>query len=105
MADFCEIPSCNATSDEIRDILRDAHTIAVVGLSDKPDRDSYRVAVYLQKQGYRIIPVNPSVSSVLGEKCYPSLRDVPDTKARAAGLAVVMDRCTLKEHLRLGHAN
>jgi predicted CoA-binding protein len=53
------------------------HTIAVVGLSDKPDRPSYQVARYLQEQGYRIIPVNPGVASVLGEKSYPTLQDIP----------------------------
>jgi uncharacterized protein len=63
--------------EQIRDLLRDAHTIAVIGLSDKPDRDSHRVARYLQSQGYRIIPVNPAVAEVLGEKSYPSLKDVP----------------------------
>ncbi|MGB9663174.1 MAG: CoA-binding protein [Moorellaceae bacterium] len=52
-------------------------TIAVVGLSDKPDRPSYQVARYLQEQGYRIIPVNPGVAWVLGEKSYPSLKDIP----------------------------
>jgi predicted CoA-binding protein len=78
MSEACEMPISNATPEEIRDILRAAHTVAVVGLSDKPDRDSYQVANYLHKAGYRIIPVNPAVPSVLGEKSYPSLRDVPD---------------------------
>lgn len=53
------------------------HTIVVVGLSDKPDRPSHQVARYLQEQGYRIIPVNPGVTSVLGEKSYPTLQDIP----------------------------
>ena len=48
----------------------------MVGLSDKPERDSYRVAAYLQQQGYKIIPVNPLVTEVLGEKAFPSLREV-----------------------------
>lgn len=52
--------------------------IAVIGLSDKPERASYRVASYLQQVGYRIIPVNPSLPQVLGEKCYPSLQEVPE---------------------------
>jgi len=50
----------------------------VVGLSDKPDRDSYQVAAYLQERGYRIIPVNPAVREVLGEKAYARLQDVPE---------------------------
>jgi predicted CoA-binding protein len=62
----------------MRQILETAKTIAVVGLSDKPDRDSYRVAEYLQAHGYRIIPVNPTVDEVLGEKSYASVTDIPD---------------------------
>src|SRR5262249_54546504 len=58
--------------------LETARTVAVVGLSDKPDRDSYHVAAYLQRAGYRIIPVNPAVKEVLGEKAYARLRDVPE---------------------------
>jgi len=62
---------------ELTELLTTARTIAVVGLSDKPDRDSNEVAKYLQSQGYRIIPVNPTVSEVLGERSYPSLRSIP----------------------------
>ncbi len=62
----------------LRAILGDAKTIAVVGLSSDPTRDSYSVARYLQRNGYRIIPVNPNETEVLGEKAYPSLLDVPD---------------------------
>ena len=58
--------------------LRNSQTIAVVGLSDNPDRFSYRVAKYLQDQGYRIIPVNPMLEEVLGEKSYPDLNAVPE---------------------------
>jgi uncharacterized protein len=63
---------------EIRQLLETSKTIAVVGLSDKPDRESYRVAEYLQGQGYRIIPVNPTVDEVLGEKSYPSVSAIPE---------------------------
>jgi len=56
---------------------RRVKTVAVVGLSDNPDRDSHRVAAYLQQRGYRIIPINPNVTTVLGEPAYPRLRDVP----------------------------
>jgi predicted CoA-binding protein len=62
---------------ELRDLLRTSRTIAVVGLSPKPDRDSYRVAAYLQAQGYRVIPVRPAQTEILGETAYPSLDDVP----------------------------
>ena len=73
----CELPEKNASSDEIRRILSAARTIAVVGLSRGPNRDSHRVAAYLQAQGYRVIPVNPAVKEVLGEKAYPDLASVP----------------------------
>lgn len=66
------------TSEDVQRILETTKTIAVVGLSDKPDRDSYQVAAYLQQQGYRITPVNPRVKEVLGEKAYASLRDLPE---------------------------
>ncbi len=61
----------------IRLILKSAKTIAVVGLSDNPGRASYQVSRYMQSQGYRILPVNPAVESVLGEKSYASLSDLP----------------------------
>lgn len=66
------------TDNEIESILTSSKTIAVVGLSDKPDRDSYRVAAYLQSHGYRIIPVNPAVQTVLGERSYASVSEIPE---------------------------
>jgi uncharacterized protein len=62
---------------ELRALLGDARTIAVVGLSSRLDRPSHRVASYLQSKGYRIIPVNPNETEVLGEPAYRSLRDLP----------------------------
>jgi predicted CoA-binding protein len=62
--------------DELRSILGAAHTIAVVGLSSKQWRPSYEVASYLQGKGYRIIPVNPKETEVLGERAFPTLLDV-----------------------------
>ena len=129
------------SSDPILDILRDAKTIAVVGLSSNPARPSYGVGQYLQTAGYRIIPVNPKETSVLGESACHSLEEVPETpevvvifrrpeyvpevvesairkgakviwmqegviheeaarRALDAGLAVVQDRCILKEHAK-----
>jgi predicted CoA-binding protein len=126
----------------IPEILKSARTIAVVGISSNPMRASNGVSEYLQRAGYRIIPVNPNESEVLGEKCYARLEDVPEKidmvdifrrsefvpdivesairvgartvwmqegviheaaaeRARQAGLDVVMDRCTLKEHRKL----
>ena len=114
----------------------------MVGLSGKRYRPSYGVAEYMKKAGYRIIPVNPSETQILGEKCYPDLESIPEAvdivdifrrsefvpaiveaairkgakaiwmqegvvheeaarRAEAAGLAVIMDRCILKDHRRL----
>ena len=65
--------------DLVDEQLRNSKTIAVVGLSNNPDRDSHRVASYLQSQGYRIIPVNPVIEEALGEKSYPDLKSVPES--------------------------
>lgn len=63
--------------EDVKAGLANAKTIAVVGLSPKPDRDSYRVAAYLQQQGYRVLPVRPAQAEILGEKAYASLDDIP----------------------------
>ena len=65
--------------DLVDEQLQNSKTIAVVGLSGDPDRISYRVTRYMQEQGYRIIPVNPMIEEVLGEKSYPDLQSVPDS--------------------------
>ena len=62
----------------IKEIMVTYHTIAVVGLSSRPHRASYGVSKYMQRVGYRIIPVNPTETEVLGEKAYPSLDEVPE---------------------------
>ena len=66
------------TTDPITELLRKAKTIAVVGLSDSPLRASHGVSAYMQSQGYRIVPVNPTVDNVLGEDSYSSLLDVKE---------------------------
>ena len=127
--------------DPITQILKTSRVIAVIGLSHRQHRPSYGVADYLQTSGYRIIPVNPNETEVLGEKSYARLEDIPvpvdivdifrrsefvpeivdsaiaigaravwmqegvihaiaAERARSAGLAVVMDRCILKEHIK-----
>jgi uncharacterized protein len=132
----------NPSADEIRALLREVKTVAVLGLSDNPARPSYRVARALQGFGYRVVPVRPAQTEVLGEQAYASLADVPMVpdlvdvfrapehvpgivdeciakgvrrlwlqegvvneaaadKARAAGIAVVMDRCIWKEYVAL----
>lgn len=66
------------TNDTLRDWLTEVKTIAVVGLSDKPERTSYQIAATMQARGYRIIPVNPMITEVLGEKSYASLEEIPE---------------------------
>jgi len=67
------------SQEEIKSVLERYRTVAVVGLSRNPAKASYRVAQYLQSVGYRIIPVNPFADEILGEKCYKSLLEVPET--------------------------
>src|SRR5262245_62684862 len=96
----------NATSaqvtpslEELRDLLRNARTIAVVGLSPKPIRPSYSVSSYMQRAGYRIIPINPGHDQILGERSYPTLEaaardheiDVVDVFRRSAHAGSVVD--------------
>ena len=68
----------NPSREHIKELLAAAGNIAVVGLSDKPDRVSYMIAEAMQQKGYRIIPVNPNADFILGETCYPSLSDIPE---------------------------
>ena len=123
-------------------LLTESKNIAVVGLSDNPARASYGVARFLQRQGFRVIPVNPRLTELLGEKCYGRVQEIPEQvdivdifrrsefvgevvadalhkhprciwmqegvehfdaaqTAQAAGVAVVMNRCILKELARL----
>ena len=127
---------------EVEMQLSETRTIAVVGMSPRPDRPSHYVAKYLMEQGYNVIPVNPAVEEVLGMKSYPDIVSIPErvdmvdifrrssqvppvvddaiaagarfiwmqdgvihegaaSKARAAGMSVVMDNCTLREHSRI----
>lgn len=67
-----------ATGDSASDLLKNSRVIAIVGLSRRSHRPSYGVAEYLQSVGYRIIPVNPAETEILGEKCYARLEDIPD---------------------------
>lgn len=73
----CEFPTVNASNEEIRSILSDVKTIAVLGLSPDATKDSYRVAEYLKNAGYTIVPVYPKEETILGEKVYRSLADIP----------------------------
>ncbi|RCW46618.1 CoA-binding protein [Paenibacillus prosopidis] len=68
----------NPTREQIKDILQNSTTVAVVGLSDNPERVSYMVSEAMQAKGYTIIPVNPNADTILGHKSYASLKDIPD---------------------------
>jgi predicted CoA-binding protein len=132
----------NDQAAEIRNILQNTTTIAVVGLSPKPSRPSNQVAQYLKDAGYTIIPVNPGQNTLLGLPCYPDLQAIPGPVdmvdifrqsefvlpvvegaiaikakviwmqsgiineeaaelAEEAGLTVIMDRCTMVDHMDL----
>jgi uncharacterized protein len=67
----------NPPDDVIREILGTPRTVAVVGCSPRPERDSHEIAALLQRRGHRMIPVNPGADEILGETCYPSLAAVP----------------------------
>lgn len=73
----CEFPTVNATNSEIKTILDEVKTIAVLGLSPDMSKDSYRVAEYLKGAGYTIVPVYPKEETILGEKVYRSLAEIP----------------------------
>jgi len=68
----------NPPNEKIATILKESKTIAVVGLSDNPERTSYQISEAMQQAGYKIIPVNPNVQEVLGEKAYASLTDIDE---------------------------
>ena len=139
----CEFPTVNSNSEEIRQIFDQVKTIAVVGLSPDPSKDSHHVAAYLQQAGFKIVPIYPKEETILGEKVYASLAEVPfpidmvdifrkpealdaiadacitrgDVKvfwaqkgivnnaaaerAKAAGMTVVQNKCTMVEHRML----
>jgi predicted CoA-binding protein len=68
----------NPSDAVIRDILTTPKAIAVVGCSPDPDRDSHQIAALLKAKGHRVIPVNPTSTEILGERCYASVRDIPE---------------------------
>jgi hypothetical protein len=89
----------NPSSEDIRQLLERIKTIAVVGLSASPSRPSHGVARALQGFGYRIVPINPTLSAVLGEKAYPGLRELPepvdlvDVFRESRHVAGIVDEC------------
>lgn len=75
----CEFPTTTTTTDEIKTIFANTKTIAIIGLSPDPLKDSHRVAKYLQEAGFIIVPIYPKEETILGQKVYRSLLDVPFT--------------------------
>jgi uncharacterized protein len=73
----CEFPTVNCNMQEIKEIFDNVKTIAVLGLSPNSEKDSHRVAAYLQQHGYKIVPVYPKEDEILGEKVYRSLKEIP----------------------------
>ena len=74
---MAEQPPSNPEARNISEILKETRCVAVVGLSPDPARDSHKVADYLLRQGYQVVPVNPKEESILGQKCYACLSDIP----------------------------
>jgi uncharacterized protein len=72
------MPVENANQAEISDILKNYKTVAVIGMSKNPDKEAYRIPEYLIKNGFNVIPVNPSADEILGRKAYKRLADVPE---------------------------
>ena len=95
----CEFPTINADAQEIKKIFEEVETIAVIGLSPDPTKDSHRVAKYLQQAGYKIIPVYPKEETILGEKVYRSLKEIPgsvdmvDIFRKPAAVGPIVEAC------------
>ncbi|WP_428737902.1 CoA-binding protein [Sulfurimonas sp.] len=73
----CEFPTVNSNMQEVKEIFDSVKTIAVLGLSPNAEKDSHKVAAYLQDHGYKIVPVYPKEDEILGEKVYRSLKEIP----------------------------
>ncbi|SFV52200.1 CoA-binding domain protein [hydrothermal vent metagenome] len=95
----CEFPTVNSNKDEIKEIFDSVKTIAVLGLSPDESKDSHKVAKYLQSVGYKIVPVYPKEDTILGEKVYRSLAEIPfevdmvDIFRKPAAFDAIADAC------------
>ena len=95
----CEIPLINSNPEEMREIFNTVKTIAIIGLSPNETKDSHKVAKYLQNAGYKIVPVYPKEESILGEKVYRSLAEIPfeidmvDIFRKPAAFDAIADAC------------
>lgn len=103
----CEFPTINSNMDEVKEIFESVQTIAVLGLSPDESKASHRVAKYLQMQGFKIIPVYPKGETILGEKVYKSLADIPfnvdmvDIFRKAAALDAIADVCIARGDIKV----
>ena len=103
----CEFPSVNSNKQEIKDIFDSVKTIAVLGLSPDESKDSHQVAKYLQAAGYTIIPVYPKEETILGEKVYRSLLEIPfdvdmvNIFRKPAALDPIADACIEKGNVKV----
>ncbi|WP_373002555.1 CoA-binding protein [Sulfurimonas sp.] len=103
----CEFPSVNSNKQEIKEIFQEVNTIAVLGLSPDPEKPSHRVAKYLQEEGFKIVPVYPKEVTILGEKVYRSLAEIPfpvdmvDIFRAAKALDAVADACIARGDVKV----
>lgn len=103
----CEFPSVNSNKEEIKNIFDSVKTIAVLGLSPDESKDSHMVAKYLQNYGYKIIPVYPKEETILGEKVYRSLLEIPfdvdmvNIFRKPAALDPIADACIKKGNVKV----
>ncbi|OIP54036.1 MAG: CoA-binding protein [Helicobacteraceae bacterium CG2_30_36_10] len=103
----CELPSVNSNKQEIKEIFKNIKTIAVLGLSPDETKDSHRVAKYLQAAGYKIVPIYPKGETILGEKVYASLAEVPfavdmvNIFRKSDALYAITDACIVKGDVKV----
>jgi len=103
----CEFPTVNSNPDEIREIFDTVKTIAVLGLSPNETKASHRVAKYLQDAGYKIVPVYPKEETILGEKVYRSLAEIPfeidmvDIFRKPAAFDAIADACIARGDVKV----
>lgn len=103
----CEFPSVNSNKEEIKEIFESVKTIAILGLSPDETKDSHKVAKYLKEAGYTIVPVYPKEETILGEKVYRSLLEIPfdvdmvDIFRKPDALGAIADACIQKGNVKV----
>jgi len=103
----CEFPTINSNKEEMREIFDNIKTIAVLGLSPNSEKPSHKVAAYLQDVGYKIVPVYPKEDTILGEKVYRSLAEIPfevdmvDIFRKPAAFDAIADACIARGDVKV----